>query len=224
MQRCLIVDCETTGLDPEKDTAIEVGAILYDLRAATVLASFSSLIRASANPVENINRIPPAALLEAPEPATVWARVGALAEQADVILAHNADFDRSFCPPALPTLRPWVCSKSDLQWPKQTRPEPSLVALALEHDLGVAVAHRALADCDLLARLLTRSHELGADLQALLARGLRPKGEFVAQVSYDERDKAKAAGFRWEPATKRWVRRMAIEDAAALPFPTRKVA
>lgn len=223
MKRVLLIDTETTGLDPKTDRVIEVAAILYSVEHATPLHFFSSLLRADANPAEAINRIPAAALVEAPEPATVWARVGAIAEQADAIVAHNAEFDRGFVPAALDALRPWICTMQDLQWPRQGGGR-SLVALALDHDLGVAYAHRALADCDLIARLLTRSRELGADLAALLARGLRPKAKFAALVSYDDREKAKTAGFSWDGPTKTWWRVMAREDAAALPFRVREIA
>lgn len=224
MRRILILDTETTGLDPGKDQAIEVAAILYSVERATVVESFSSLIRADGNAAEAVNRIPAAVLADAPSAASVWARVGSLFAAGEVVVAHNADFDRAFTPESIARLRPWVCSKADIQWPKQTRPSPSLVPLALEHDLGVAYAHRALADCDLIARLFTRSRELGADLDAMLVRAMRPKADFVALVSYEDREQAKAAGFQWEPAAKQWKRRMAIEDAAALPFKTRQVA
>ena len=219
--RVLILDTETTGLSPDADRVIEVAAILYSIDHATVIECYSSLIDSgTGNAAEAINRIPPAALIEASTGSLVWQRVESLANDATCIVAHNASFDRSFCPDPLPSLRPWVCSKNDIQWPKQTRPAPSLVALALEHDLGVAVAHRALADCDLIARLFTRSRELGADLGAMLTRALRPSAVFAALVSYEERERAKSAGFRWEPESKQWLRRMAIEDAAALPFRT----
>lgn len=222
MKRALIIDTETTGLDAAKDRVIEVGTILYGLEHATVLTSYSTLLNGEGNAAEAINRIPPAALVDAPPPGAVWDRILTLAKNADVILAHNASFDRGFVPEELRTIRPWICTKDDMQWPKQTKPGMSLVALALEHDLGVAVAHRALADCDLIARLLTRSRELGADLDAMLARGLRPKGDFIALVSFEEKDKAKDAGFSWNATARQWQRRMAIEDAAALPFRTRQ--
>lgn len=223
MRRLLILDTETTGLDPSTDRAVEVAVILYSVEHATVLSAFSTLIEGDGNAAEAINRIPAAALCSAGLLALPWLTVQAMAGHADAIVAHNAEFDRGFVPVELRDALPWVCSKGDIAWPKQTRPEPSLVALALEHDLGVAYAHRAMADCDLIARLFTRSRELGADLPAMLARAMRPKADFVALVSYDDRDKAKAAGFRWEPATKQWRRRMAVEDAAALPFRVRQV-
>lgn len=38
------IDCETTGLDPQKDKIIEVAAVLFTLKDNTPIASFESLI------------------------------------------------------------------------------------------------------------------------------------------------------------------------------------
>ncbi len=224
MKRILIIDTETTGLDPAVDKAIEVAAILYSIEYATVIAAYSSLMRNDGNAAESINRIPAAALADVPAWDHAWSPIGGMLATAGAIIAHNAEFDRGFVPRDLLEALPWVCSKNDLEWPKQEKPGMSLVSLALAHDLGVATAHRAMADCDLLARLFTRSRELGADLGAMLARGLRPKASFVALVPFERKDEAKAAGFQWDAAKRQWLRTMAIEDAAALPFPTRVAA
>ena len=223
MQNVLIVDTETTGLQPDTDRVIEVGAILYSIKHATAIVSYSSLIQAEENPAEAVNRIPAAALSAwGANPDSAWGVVSDLASHADAILAHNAEFDRAFVPGILRDALPWICTKSDIAWPKATKPELSLVPLALEHDLGVAVAHRGLADCDLIARLLTRTAELGHDLVALLERGLRPKVTLMACVSYEDREQAKQAGFHWNAGRKQWLRRMVKEDAA-FDFPVRVV-
>jgi len=218
LARVLIIDCETTGLDPKVDRCIEVAATLFDVRSASPIASFASLVRADANASEAVNRIPVAVLVDAPEPARVWGSVAELAARADAIVAHRADFDRSFVPAEIGDARPWICSKFDLAWPRATRPGGSLVPLALEHGLGVAHAHRAMADVDTLSRLFARVAELGVDLAAFLARGLRPKAEFEALAARDQNELLKEHGFRWEKESERWLRTMAIEDAVALPF------
>lgn len=219
----LLIDTETTGLDPERHAVIEVAAILFDVTSATAIESFASLIHAESNEAEAVNRIPVAALRDAPTESEVWPRVHEMASRADAFLAHNAEFDRAFFPEHLAELRPWVCTKEDVEWPKSTRQNPSLVPLALEHDLGVAVAHRALADADLIARLLTRCHELGHDLQTMLARAMRPKVLIRGLQRFDDNQLAKDAGFRWDGERKWWLRRMFLDDAAALTFPWRIV-
>lgn len=223
MRRVLLLDTETTGLDPQIDACIEVGCVVFDTWRASPVMSFASLINHDSNAMEKVNHIPAALVLVAPPADLVWGRVAAMADTCDAILAHNAAFDRGFVPEPVREAKPWICTKDDLEWPHASRPGLSLVSLALEHGLGVSSAHRALADCDLIARLLSRVAEQGVDLAAFLARGLRPKATYQALVSFADKDKAKDAGFTWEPASKRWLRTLAIEDANTFPFPLRQV-
>lgn len=233
MRTALILDTETTGLDRKADSCIEVAACLYDLTEAAPIESYASLIRHNRNPAYEINRITIRALEVAPLPVDVWGRVEALVKQADVVLAHRAEFDRAFVPADLRELRPWVCTKFHVEWP-HGKPGDSLIPLALAHGVGVSSAHRAAADVDTLARLLTRVHEMldgdvGYDkdgkahppLVHLLTQAMRPRTKVQAVVSYDDREKAKAAGFAWEPASKRWLAELPDDKIAALPFPTR---
>lgn len=220
MRRALIVDVETTGLDPSKDKVIEVGCILYDLVHAAPVESFSTLIQGEGNAAEAVNHIPAALLQSGRSDKDAWAAVADHAEDADVFLAHRAEFDRSFTPPEVATMLPWACTKFHVEWPLAKTGE-HLVHLALAHGVGVVHAHRALTDCDLLSRLLTRVHESGQDLVRLVQRALRPRVRIQAVVSYDDREKAKAAGFQWDPAAKAWLREVVAEDAKSFPFPTR---
>jgi DNA polymerase III epsilon subunit-like protein len=217
-----ITDVETGGLDPSKDPCIEVAVVLYDAVEACVIEAFSSLIRSETNDAVEINRIPLAALRKAPAAQHVWARVEELAGGADAFAAHNAPFDASFYPSWLSGRRPWIDTKQDLSW-KRGELGDKLVVLALAHDLGVSHAHRAMVDCDLIARLLTRNSQMGHGLVAFLQRGLRPKATFLSLAPFEKKDVVKAAGFNWFPEKKSWMRTMAIEDAAALPFAVRQV-
>jgi DNA polymerase-3 subunit epsilon len=222
MKTILILDTETTGIDPATSTTIEVGVILYSVEHGTSLMSYASLLEAKENPAEAINRIP-AAALGGHNASQAWADVETMADRADAIVAHRAEFDRGFVTQHLRDVKPWICSKFDLEWPRG-KPGESLVQLALEHDLGVAYAHRALADCDLLARLFTRVREMGVDVAEMLRRALRPKADFVALVSYEDRELAKKAAFQWDGIARQWKRRMFLEDVDKLPFRVRQVA
>lgn len=224
LRNVLILDTETGGLNPAVDPCIEVGCILYSVEHATPITSYSTLLGADSNGAEAINGIPLAALRGCPvSKEASWTNVLSMASFADAIVAHRAEFDRAFVPTVLRNSKPWICSKFDLEWPKATRIGESLVPLALAHGLGVSHAHRALTDCDLISRLFTRVAEMGFFLEPFLERGLRPKGLFVALVSFEDKDLAKNASFQWEESTKRWMRTMAIEDAAKLPFRTVQV-
>ena len=225
VNRCLIIDTETSGLE-ESASVIEVGAILYSVDNQCVLQEMATLLPAEANEAEPVNRIKLAALREIAfmrSAAFSLELLFAMSKSADVYVAHNAEFDSKrvfgntdFLP--LASL-PWLCTMSDFKWPLATLETGSLINLALDHGVGVASAHRALTDCRLIASLFDRM----ADLPAMFQVAMRPKGLFQALVSYDDRELAKAAGFKWNGTEKTWTRQLALEDAAQLSFRTRRL-
>ena len=219
-QRLLILDTETTGLDPQRDHCIEVGAVLFDVAHRAVLSQISFLLPCDDNPARAVNGIDPAVTrLDQP-----WSQAlqcfEAMVAAADLVVAHNAAFDRQwFGHGHLPVIsRPWLCSMEDLRWPaeKRLRSNPSVRDLALAYGVPVWAAHRALTDCLYIVQVFERCPEL----EQLLQAGLEPRRLYRARLSYDERHKAREAGFRWnEPISGAWSRRLSEREAALLNFP-----
>ena len=216
----LIIDTETTGLDPQLDQCLEVGVILFDVPSRQVLAQHSFLLPVEANAAEAINRIP-AAATNLPQPwRPALSYLQSLLDAADVLVAHNAAFDRQwFGRGHLPaTDKPWLCSMEEMRWPAERllRSRPSVRDLALAYEIPVWAAHRALTDCIYLAEVFRRCDEL----EQLVERGLEPRQLMRAQVSYDDRHLARDAGFRWnEPVKGAWARRLSEREARDLDFP-----
>lgn len=219
-RRLLILDTETTGLDPDQHQCIEVGAVLYDVPHRAVLSQISWLLPCQTNPAQAINGIDPAVSRQ-PQPwRTALQCFEAMLDDADVVVAHNAAFDRQwFGRGELPAIdKPWLCSMEDLRWPpeRQLRATPSVRDLALAYGVPVWAAHRALTDCIYLAQVFDRCPEL----EGLLQAGLEPRRLYRARLSYEERHKAREAGFRWnEPISGAWSRRLSEREAALLSFP-----
>ncbi len=220
----LILDTETTGLDPETQHCVEVGAILFDVQSRAVLAQQSFLLPAETNAAEPINRIP-AAVTRLPQPWKEGLRwFQNLLGVADVLVAHNAAFDRQwFGRGELPAVtQPWLCSMEDMRWPadRQLRSRPSVRDLALAYGVPVWAAHRALTDCIYLAEVFARCE----DLEQQLLQGLEPRQLVRAKVSYDDRQLARDAGFRWnDPIKGAWARRMSEREIQELSFPVAPV-
>ena len=216
----LIVDTETTGLDPQLDQCLEVGVILFDVPGRQVLAQQSFLLPVQTNAAEAINHIP-ASATQLPQPwRPALDYLQSLLDAADVLVAHNAAFDRQwFGLGHLPsTDKRWLCSMEDMRWPadRQLRMRPSVRDLALAYEIPVWAAHRALTDCIYLAEVFRRCD----DLEQLIERGLEPRQLMRAQVSYDNRHLARDAGFRWnEPVKGAWARRLSEREASNLDFP-----
>ena len=133
----LILDTETTGLDPQIDLCIEVGAILFHVPSRSVLAQQSFLMPVLANAAEHINRIP-AEVSRLDQP---WQQglsyLTNLIDASDVLVAHNAAFDRQwFGISHLPEVtKQWVCTMDDFCWPatRQLRARPSVRDIALAY-------------------------------------------------------------------------------------------
>lgn len=252
MNRILLLDTETRSLEPSPTSILEVGAVLWDIDTRSVISAWSEIIlRPMENAAESTNRIPAQLLAHGmPWREIAW-RLERDVLRADVLLAHNAIFDRKHLEAAVTPdeevrlaqkergeaenlvplgvlldpkrCPPWCCTLEDLRWPHASSSK-SLIAIALAHDVGVVQAHRALADAMLMARLFERVAEMGTDIRVMIAYGLRPKGFFKALVPYEERARPKEAGFRWnEPVEKEWTRSVALDDVSALGFPVERI-
>jgi DNA polymerase-3 subunit epsilon len=222
-----LVDTETTGTDPSKDVVIEASWALVQVSTAKVLEVHSRLFAAEANAAEAINGIPVELLQSAQVSRQAYTDAVSdqdvaivLPKDVSCIVAHNAEFDRqwrAFGPAGLP----WLDTR-DWRWPRASA-DSTLVAIALAHGVGVTSAHRAYTDVLTMAALLERVHEMGVTLAEQLEYARLLRQTYEALVPFAEKDKAKSAGFKWEPERKRWVRRMLPEDVAKLEFKTRVV-
>lgn len=219
-ERLLILDTETTALRPEDGDCIEVGAVLFAVASRAVLIQVSFLLPCATNDAETVNGIP-AAVSQLAQP---WREALncflAMVDRADVILAHNAAFDRQwFGRGELPALdKPWICSMEDIRWPqeKNLRATPSVRDLAIAYGVPVWAAHRALTDCTYLAQVFERCE----DLEELLRVAREPRRLYRAQLGYNDRHLAKEAGFRWnDPIPGAWSKRLSEREVAALLFP-----
>ena len=225
MRKALILDTETTGFSHSNDQIVEVAFILYDLKYAAPISAFSSLLYGKANEAEHVNGIQPDLLKEAMSFKFIGHVVTELLDMCDVLVAHNAQFDRGFLEAdkliGIGNVdKPWICTQRQIAWPKKSD-KKTLYSIALAHGVPLISAHRAMTDCDILARLFTRVHELGVNLQQLFENAVKPRQLVQALVSYDDRDLADKAGFNWEGKANGWRKEMDAEELAAsdgLPF------
>lgn len=161
----LIVDTETTGLDTRKgDQIIEIAAVLFNLKYKTVLQQFATLLKCSSNPVEKINHIKAEATQVKFSTDCMNNVLKAMLKNADVCVAHNAEFDQKF----IATLgelgllfleKPWVCTKGNFTWPVPL-PRLRLEDICVAMKVPYVNAHRALADCLLLAQCFEKVDDL----------------------------------------------------------------
>lgn len=228
----LAIDCETSGLNTATDRIVELGYCLFDVdRKALVLSGGAYVTGVPISPeIERITEIRPDWLAQFGRPlGDLLRQLNKLATSAVALAAHNVEFDRTVlreeskrCDPLLGGFGPlfehtWIDTMVDL--PFKTEPESKkLRYLALDLGLPPTIAHRAQFDAITCAQLLGRF-----DFDEVLARALSPCTILRADVSFDDKDKAKALGFRWQTIdgvekvfTKAWVKRVKNCDASQL--------
>ena len=223
----LVLDTETTGLNAARDKVVELAL----LRVTVDLATGQPV-----GAVEIYDGLEDPGMPMPPEITVITgitddmlrgqaldeAQVLAMLEGADLVLAHNAGFDRPFVEARLPQFAAlnWACSFADIDWRQEGRGSAKLTALAGE--LGVFYdAHRAEMDCHaLLAVLMAPLPSTGASgLLRLIQSARAPTFRLQAtQAPFDAKDLLKARGYRWDGAQKVWHTRLADEAALALEF------
>jgi len=221
--RVMILDTETTGIDPTTHRVIEIGAVVYDFKEVATVEERSELVQSHDNPAQHVNHVPVGLLHSARSRADVVAWVVEMASRHNVVavMAHSAASDRQW----LPELHhlPWVCTKDHVEWP-HAKAGGRLCSLVADEGAAWSRWHRALSDCLAIAAVLDRCAERGVDLVDLVTRAMEPRKLYKAIVSYEDRDQAKAAGFWWDGQTKRWLREMSERQAAACPVEAVAVA
>jgi DNA polymerase-3 subunit epsilon len=146
------------------------------------------------------------------------ARIAALMDGVDVVIAHNAGFDRPFCEARLPLFRnyAWACSFADLDWKAQGRSSSKLEALA--QGLGLFYdAHRAEMDCHALLAVLAAPLPQASDTTAmarLLKTAQTPYFRLQATgAPFEAKDLLKARAYRWNAELRVWHTRLGDEAA-----------
>jgi DNA polymerase III subunit epsilon len=183
IETVLILDTETTGLDPEKGAKlIEVGLILYSVTHHAIIQQFSTLFPCDENKAEDINHIS-AAMSRVPKATSfIGPMIIELAAKSDAIIAHNAQFDKKFMA-TLPYCKDmcnklWICTKNDFNWPVQLfRKRLSDICKAM--DVSYVDAHRALADCDLIAKCFNKVDDLKYRLQGASRNNFNNSSRFI---------------------------------------------
>ena len=219
-----LVDVETTGLDHAKDEVIEIGMVAFtyddDGRIGDVVGVFSALRQPYSPIPPEITKLTGITDEMVAGKTISIDEVEAFIEPADLVIAHNAGFDRPFCERLSPGFVPkaWACSVSEVQWSERGFEGTKLGYLIGQcryfHD-----GHRAVDDCHALLEVLARPGRdgSGTGFADLLQSAQKARIRIWAENSpYDMKDQLKARGYRWSDGSdgrpKSWWTDVAEED------------
>lgn len=214
VMKCAILDCETTGLDPERHKMIElaIGTLSIDLDGGDVVAVTppQSWLEDPAEDlsieIERLTHITSDMLIGKWFPE---AEIMHALRDVDVVVAHNAKFDRGFVSRRFPAFAnlPWACSMSDVDWPALGfSGGRSIASLLTQGGFFLPDAHRAGADVWATTCILASATEEGWSAAAhLIHRARRDSHRLYAEgAPFEYKDMLKAAGYRWSPDRRAW--------------------
>jgi DNA polymerase III subunit epsilon len=206
-----IVDTETLGLaDDDPVIEIAIRLVAYDPATSELLGRFedySSLHDPRVPIPAEITKLTGITDDDVRGHVIDVKRVRFFLTCVDLVVAHNAAFDRPRVEALTgPTLTPWACSKTMIDWQGHGLPSSSLGALALAHGFYWR-AHRAMGDVGGLLHLLdTRNAETRRTYFAeLLDEARRPVHEVWANgLLFNRSDALRARGYSWRKREGMW--------------------
>lgn len=221
-RRVLVLDTETTGLSHAGNQIMELAMLLVQVDTATGqpfgrVETFEGFedpgmtIPEVARQVTGItDEMVRGQHLDEPQVEDLLAR-------ADLVIAHNASFDRPFVEARFPGFahKPWACSFADIDWKAQGAESAKLGALAQDRGWFYD-AHRALVDCHALLQVLGSPDAESATtgLGRLITAAACPSYRLRAcGAPFESKDKLKGRGYRWDGDARVWFCSLGSEDA-----------
>ncbi|GGE12144.1 DNA polymerase III subunit epsilon [Aureimonas endophytica] len=204
----IVLDTETTGLDHGRDEIIELGmvAFLYDESGIGEVVGVFNALREPGVPfgpdITRITGITPEMVAGQSIDLDAVARFIA---PANLLIAHNARFDRPFCEGLLPAFaaKPWACSVAEVDWAGRGF-EGSKLGYLVGQCGWFHNGHRAVDDCHALLAVLARPGPAGEAPPFLALRASAAKRRcrvFAEAAPFHHKDKLKTRGYRWSDGT-----------------------
>jgi DNA polymerase III subunit epsilon len=201
----VIVDTETTGLNYRNEEIIEIGLIAFTFNQGGEIGDVTGVYGGLQQPNKSI----PAEITKLTGITDKMVSgqmidmraVRALVAPADLIIAHNAGFDRPFCEAFSSAFsdKAWACSNAEIDWSAR-----GFEGTKLGYLIGQAgyfhEGHRAVDDCFALLEVLDRKTDCDAltPFVELYFNSQKSCVRIFAENSpFDLKDHLKARGYRW---------------------------
>ncbi|WP_419904279.1 3'-5' exonuclease [Kiloniella sp.] len=205
IRKGLYIDVETTGLNHEQDEIIELAMIPFRFTRDGQLLDLGSAFDQLQEPKKAISA--EITTLTGISNEMVQGKkidhdlVHRIVSDVDIVIAHNAGFDRKFVEMTWPVFekKSWGCSQKDISWSKEGVAGSKLEYIAVHYGFFYD-AHRAETDCraglEILSRDLPKSGEKA--LKALLESARKPVFRICAEKApFQSKDILKGRGYRW---------------------------
>ena len=214
------LDLETTGSNKETSKIIEFAGKLTAIdknngELIGIIDSYQSFNDPEEPISQEITRITGITDEDVKGRSLNWGIISQIMHDADIIVAHNASFDRAFMDRYLPLSKDkvWVCSVNDINWAERGFNARGQEILCIWHGFYYE-SHRAMYDVDALIHLVTYDvkEQNKASLE-LIANSTKSSYQIAAINSpYETKDLLKSRKYRWNPTRKYWWKNIFLED------------
>lgn len=217
------IDFETTGLDPETEEIIELGAVVWDSERHIPVKLISEFVKpAKAEILPHITKItgitPSDVELYGWDSPKVILALVAVCKKFDIkyFVAHNAVFDRSFLESTVKALPaeyqtdavrqlsdiPWICTKKDIPYPDGLG-KGDLLTMAAKHGFLNPFPHRGCTDTLTCMKLFSMY-----DWDEIMKFRESPMLKVISLAPFSQKDEVKEQGFYWDAPNKKWTREL----------------
>lgn len=208
------LDLETTGLDTATCGITEISAALWDTEKGKLLSMFSTYVMPLQTIPDEVQRLNGITNFDCERFGlsinhALAETYGRILRHADAGIAHNwTDFDgpimqrlwKEFGQRSTPSLQPalWIDSSVDVPYPQHITTR-KLTHLCAEHGFLNPFPHRGLFD--VVSMLQVVSHY---SMENILELVKSPMIRVFANVSFEDKEKAKGRGYRWNKEERTW--------------------
>lgn len=224
----LVVDVETTGLDPTRDRIIEFSGIPFTFAKESgrifEVGSAVSFLQDPGRPIPaEVTQLTGITNEMVAGKQIDEAAVAEVAAGVALVIAHNAGFDRPFLERRLPLFRDkaWACSQREIPWKLLGVSSGALEFLLMKRCRLFFDGHRADIDCRALIHLLAEPLEGGELPLQLLLRSARRRScrVWALDARIEFKDALKARRYSWNNGSdgrpKAWYKEMSEEEYEA---------
>lgn len=160
--QAILIDCETTGFS-RRDEIIDLALIAFEYSRATGRI-FETIDQYTGLREPRLAIPPDATAVHGLDVDDVRGHTldekqcRRMFDAADVLIAHNASFDRRFVGALFPEVldKSWLCSMNGVNWKTRGHSSKALQSLLDDFSIDPDTAHRALADADATLQLIAQ--------------------------------------------------------------------
>jgi len=216
------IDLETTGLDKFSNEIIEVAMKLVSVDENTgniidVIDEYDSLQEPNSKITKIITEITGITNEMVEGKSIDWNIVNNIVNNSDMMVAHNASFDRGFFDLVsdLSKEKIWCCSVNDINWSDLGFSNKKQELLCIWHGFYYS-SHRAMNDVNALIHLVThKSYKNEKPLRQIINASKNSTYRIYAEnFKYNEEKKniIKNNKYKWDPVRKVWWKEVKLDD------------